>query len=143
MNKYIVSATAKHPIILRGKHYKIGDTIPTELTEKEYEFYKHALDVESVEEAKEFANGGIPKNNNAVFINTDKLPELKFDFTSPEQFKEMYAREYEKLKEYILKENAETLAIVRKEIKSKSEVSTKSVDTSIKPKKPPVKKDTV
>lgn len=49
MSKYLVSATAKHSIKLKGNWYKIGETIPSELSEEEYKFAKDALNIESAE----------------------------------------------------------------------------------------------
>lgn len=117
MNNYYVVATAKHTLNLRGKQYKIGEAVPTELTEKEYEFYKDALNVESAKEITAETKSNV-KNI------------VKFDIISPEQLEKIKADMYEELKEQVLKE-----------LEAKTKVE-KPTETEVKPKRPYAKKET-
>lgn len=61
MNKYFVSATAKYPVRIGDKYYEIGETIPVELTETEFNFLKDALNIESYKIMTEVHEGKVEK----------------------------------------------------------------------------------
>lgn len=134
MNNYFVVATAKHTLNLRGKQYKIGETIPTELTEKEYEFYKDALNVESVTENIE---------QPTIF---EKKESGKFEPTDLEKLQRELIEAKQRIAELEAKQNSNI--DVALDVSGNSLVRAlkpylqNATETEVKPKRPYAKKET-